>query len=838
MKLPEPVIKALPKAVALIVFALTAMLYFAPQYQGRVLPMHDIQQYRGMSRDIVESQQQFGVDPHWTGAMFGGMPAYLISVKYDSAIIKRLTKVFEFLGSPAALLFIAMTGFFLMLVMWGVNPWISIAPSLAYGLSTYLLLIIGAGHITKMVALAYAPLMLGAIFYTVRRNIWVGAAYTAFFASIEIGANHPQITYYFLLVAAAFWINELVQALKGHFPASGRFLARLGQAIANAVKDKPFRHFAKATGLLLLAGALAVGSNLAPLWYVNLHSGDTIRGGSELASAEKGGGLAIDYATAWSYGRTESFNMFIPDLMGGASDGGFAPDGEVAGVLSRYNARGMATHLPGYWGDQPVTGGPTYIGAVIIFLAVMALMLVGRRDRWWIIAISVVALLLAWGRHLMWFTELAFDILPGYSKFRTVSMTLVILQWSLPFLAALGLGMLWNGEVDRKRAMKALRTAVCVAGGVALAFLVLGGTLFTFSGPSDAAMGLPDDILAAMHSERAAMLRGDSLRSLGLVLAAAALVWAFVAGKIKKAWLAVLLAGLVCLDLVPVDMRFLPQSKFVEAQSAEICPSEADRQILSDTTLGYRVANLTVSTFNDATTSYFHRSVGGYHGAKMRRYQDVIDRYLSKMYMPVYDMLDTKYFIVPDKQSGEPVAQVNDGAFGPAWFVSGVVTAGTPDAEIDAVGRIDLRTTAVVGGGFATMLPAGYETLPASDTLSHIALTEYRPNYLVYKYYSPAECVAVFSEIYYNKGWKSYVDGVETPHFCADYILRGMTLPAGEHTVEFRFDSPRFGQMSGLTFWFSAAIMLSVAAASVWKLFDERRRAKKDKEKRASESSK
>ena len=395
--------KFLPAAVAVLLFFTLAALYFAPQFGGDVLPQHDVRQYEGASREIHRTREAYGEDPQWIGSMFGGMPAYLVDVRYPAQLVKdAAVPLTRAVPIPAGLIFFAMCAFWVMLRMMKIDPWVGIVPSLAYGLSTYFLLIIGAGHLTKMWALVYAPPMMGGIWMTLRggRPGW-GGALTALFASLEIGANHPQITYYFLLAAALFWLSEGIVALR----------------------EKLLKPFAKRTAVLAAAGLLALGSNFAPLWYTAQHAKDTTRSGSELAAGDAGsGGLDLAYATAWSYGRAESWNLLIPDFMGSDSARAFSEDGPVAAALTPYGMAQAAQQLPAYWGEQPYTGGPTYLGAAALFLALLGVLLVGGRDRWWIVAASLVMLVLAWGHHFMGLTELAYKYLPGYNKFRTVSM--------------------------------------------------------------------------------------------------------------------------------------------------------------------------------------------------------------------------------------------------------------------------------------------------------------------------------------------------------------------------------------------------------------------------------
>ncbi len=815
-------LRLLPAAVALSLFFVVSALYFAPQFRGEALPQHDVVQYEGMAHDITRMRLERGEDPQWTGGMFGGMPAYLINVAYPAQLVKRTVgQATKILDTPAAFLFFAMTAMWLMLLMMGVDPWAGIVAALAYGLSTYMLLIIGAGHLTKMWALVYAPLMMGGAWMTLRSNIFCGATLTALAASLEIGANHPQIAYYFLLAMAALWINDAIAALR----------------------EKRLRDFGLRTAALAGAGILAVASNFAPLWYTARHSKETIRGGSELTAdaTEKRSGLDLDYATAWSYGRAETLNLLVPDFMGRDSGTTFSRDGEVAAVTNELGLRGAAQQLPAYWGTQPYTGGPTYLGAAAVFLAALGLALARGRNKWWIVAVCVLMILLAWGRNLMGFTEWAFKWLPGYNKFRTVSMTLVVVQWAVPTLGALALMRLWRDEIPRERLLRATGWAAGITGGLCLLLATTGGALFDFGRDESAAMmidqyhrifqanGLQAYIdrgldvewgertAEAMAAERAAMMRADAWRSLLMILLAAGSTLLFIRRKINRYVLVALLSGIMLLDLVPVDLRFLSSDDFVPARRRQVTATAADQAILADTTPGYRVINLTVSPFNDATTSYFHRSVGGYHGAKLARYQDLIDRYLSTLDESVLDMLNTRYAIVPG-DDGQPEAVFRDTAFGAAWFVDSVVYAPTARAEIDALGTLDLRTTAVVATG--TPLPA---VSSGADPAARIELTEYRPNYLKYEYSAPEEAVAVFSEIYYADGWTAYVDGTETPYFQADYVLRAMLLPAGAHTVEWRFRAPHWTAVEGVTLAASLAILgAALAMLALWLMKNKR----------------
>ena len=801
--------KSLPSIVAILVFAVVSIIGFAPQLEGKVLPQHDIRQFDGMSRDIRECRAEFDEDPQWTGAMFSGMPAYQINIKYPSQIIKRTVDwVQSLFAGPAAMPFFAMVAAFVMALLMGMSAWVGLIVGLAYGLSTYFFLIIGAGHITKMWALVYAPAMLGAIHYTLRQNMWLGGALTALFASLEVGANHPQITYYFVLAAAALFISEVVYA----------------------VKEKRYKDIAKRTAVLLGAAVLALGANFAPLYYTMQHTADTTRGGSALVAEGERKGLDIDYATAWSYGIGESWNMLIPNFMGGDSGATFSRDGEVAATLNEIGLdKRVAQQLPTYWGEQPYTAGPTYLGAVVIFLALLGLILAAPRDRWWILAATILAILMSWGYHAMWFTELCFNHLPLYNKFRAVSTALVIVEWSAPLLAGVALWQLYKQWDNKKDLTRAVAIAAGVTAGVCLIFAVAGSAMFDFGREADGEMmseqfremlsgmeggeayisrGLHAELgyqtADAMAAERASILSADAWRSfIFIALAALLLVGALRIDQKWRKWALCGLAVLIVADILPINLRYLPYDTFVAKRNTEIKPTAADKQIMADKELGYRVMNLTVSPFNDATTSKFHRSIGGYHGAKMGRYQDIIDRYLNEGNQSVIDMLNTKYFIT---NGGVIENETRNGA---AWFVQNIEIVESAEEELSALGYIDLKTTAVAEAGAPR---------PQIKGAGVIELVEYRPNRLVYDYtLTGGTGVAVFSEIYYDKGWQAYVDGEPCDSFRADYLLRAMVLPEGSHRVEWRFRAPNWNLATTITLICSILIIFALAITTLFK---------------------
>lgn len=799
------ILGALPYIGAVAFFFVVALLYFQPQFQGKRLQMGDVVQYEGMCHDIKQMQQLEGEDPQWAGNAFCGMPAYMINIKYPAMVIKNWSEALcRLIERPAVLILLAMVCFWVMLLLWGIkNPLVAMVGALAYGLSTYSMLIIEAGHITKMFAFAYAPLLLGGVVYTLRGGkLWLGGALTALFAALQIGANHPQITYYFAIVIAALWISELCQA----------------------AKDKTLKRFARATTVLVGSAILAVGANLPALYYTAQHQGDTTRGGSELSKAttapnqaEKKG-LDIAYATAWSYGIDESLNLFVPDLMGGSSSGSFASDGQVADSLRPYGARSLATQLPSYWGKQPYTAGPTYLGAVAIFLAVLGMFLLSGRERWWLLGVSIFALLLSWGSNLMWFTEWMFNILPAYNKFRAVSTALVVVQWAVPLLGALVLWRIFRGDYTKKQLLGGLRKALIITGGVAAVLWLLGDMIYSFSAPYDGQMGLPQDVVAAMQAERADMLQGDALRSLIFVLLSGGAVWLYAVGKAKGYAMVAALGVLVMVDMVGVDLRYLSWDDFVRPAATEIKPTEADKVILADEEIGFRVANLAVNTFNDASTSYFHRSVGGYHSAKLSRYQDLIDHQLQRGNPEVYDMLNTKYFIVPDEATGQPVAVLNDAALGAAWMVEDVVWAASAAEEMALLDTTPVEREAILEERYR----ADMEGVRLGK--GKVELVSYKPNHLEYVVETEEGGLVVFSEIFYDKGWEATLNGEPHDYMRANYLLRAMVVPAGTHKVVFHFRAPNFGAVEAVAAMSSAIILGSIVAFIVMYVIRKRKR--------------
>jgi hypothetical protein len=617
-----------------------------------------------------------------------------------------------------------------------------------------------------------------------------------------------------------------------------------------AIRQARYTDFAKRTGILAVAAFLAIGANFAPLYYTKQHTEDTIRGGSAIAAEGQKDGLDLKYATDWSYGIGESWNMLIPNLMGGDSGGNnsFAEDGAVAKKFEEYGldketAKEYAQSLPTYWGEQggdhPYTAGPTYLGAIVIFLALLGLLLAENRDRWWILAATILTIFMAWGHNAMWFTEFCFEHVPFYDKFRSVSSALVVAEWSIPLLAGMALWQMHKHWEDKVRLKKAIFISGGIVGGICLIF-ALGGMFIQDTWICDfgverniATMGevfgdkvAGCDIGEAMAIEQREMLVYDAWRSLIFILLGAGLLYG--ALYISRKWtLAILggLAALIVVDILPINLRYVPHKRFVSADSIEneVTPNAYNRAIMKDKEPGYRVLDITSSPFNDATASKFHRSIGGYHGAKMSRYQDLIDFYLSRevatihnaanekknpdfQSLPILNMLNTKYVIT---KGG--IIYNDNSRNGAAWFVDNVVGAEDALQELVALGETDLKTTAVVAAG---------TTAPRNKGKGEIELVSYRPNNLRYNYtLTGGPGVAVFSEIYYDKGWQAFIDGKPAESFRANYLLRAMVLPEGTHTVEWRFEAPNWNSTSAFTLICSLLIILALITVVALKCY-------------------
>ena len=768
--------KVLWIALCVVAFALITLVYFSPIMQGKRLKQHDIEMYKGMSKEIVDFKAETGEQSLWTNSMFGGMPAWNISVPQSSNLMTYVNKILTVgFPHPIGAVFIGMLGFFILLLVLDCKIWVSFIGALAYGFTSYMFIVIGAGHNSKAVAMAYmAPVIAGILLTYKGKYLW-GAVLTAIALALEIRAGHLQITYYLLLIVVCIVIAELVEA----------------------IKEKKYLHFLKASGILAGVAVLAILTCTTTL-YANYEFGkDTMRGKPVLTKnvENQTKGLDRDYVTQWSYGIGETWSLMIPNAKGGASD----YIGNKNPALDKCDARFRSTiaQQNAYWGDQPGTSGPVYVGAIVCFLFVLGLFVVKGKYKWMLLAATILSILLSWGKNFMGFTDFFLDYIPGYNKFRAVSMTLVIAEVCMPLLAFLALAELFKNPDSLKQNKKYLYISLGITGGLCILFHAMPQTFFSFLSQSEAMQfkqlqaGQDGAIYVAFANElekvRVAIFRADVMRSFLYIYIAGIIVLLGISGKMNKKYMFPVLAFLVMIDMFTIDKRYLNKSNFIDKRKADkpFVLSDVDKQILQDNTLDYRVINLTVSTFNDASTSYFHKSVGGYHGAKLRRYQDIIDHYLSKRdmnYFKVLNMLNTRYIIYPKDNS--KIASRNYDAFGNAWIASDIKWVSTPNEEIDAIADTDVKTVAIVNNEFKNLV-GSFNATPAEGT---IQLIDYKPNELKYTFDSSKDELVVFSEIWTRKGWKMWIDGVESPLFRADYILRSAIIPAGQHEVVMRYE--------------------------------------------------
>ena len=757
---------AVPHVFALAAFLLITFVYFQPLFEGKKIYQGDIVNYKGMSQELMEYRAETGKEALWTNRMFGGMPAYQISHHTPSNLTRYVDKIVSFnFPKEASFVLIAFIGFYILLLSMGLAPPIAIAGALGFGLTSYLFIIIEAGHNTKAHAMAYMAPVLAGIIMAYKGKLLRGAAITALFLALQLRANHLQITYYLLMIVLAFGIFELV----------------------HAIKEKKVPQFVKTGMVLVFAAILAIGANIEKIWTTYEYGKYSTRSQSELTidgdQENKTTGLNKDYATSWSYGKMETFNLMIPNLMGGASGSELSEDSDVYQVLKKNrvpNAKNIIKRMPTYWGDQPFTSGPVYIGAVICFLFVLGVFIVKGRLKWWLISCTLLSFTLAWGHNMMWLTDIFLDYVPGYNKFRSVSMILVIAELTIPLLGFLALKEILSEKLYKKELIKSLKFALGITAGLCVLFAFVGPSLFNFTSNGDSQ--LPDFIVSALESDRASLLRSDALRSLFFILLTGLSIYLFYTKKIKMLAFATVLAVLVLADMLPVNKRYLNADDFVKARKMEqpFKKTTVDAQILEDKELNFRVYNLAERLDAGARTSYFHNNIAGYHGAKLKRYQELMDLQLSKANASVVNMLNTKY-IIRKGPSGDLIASQNPSRYGPAWLVKEVEVVANADEEMNLLSTFDLSNKALVDQRF------GLSTTSYSATGS-ILLSSYEPNHLVYDVNVDEVSFAVFSEIFYDKGWNAYINGELNAHYRVNYVLRGMNLPKGEYQVEFKFE--------------------------------------------------
>ncbi len=801
---------------------------------GKKLNQSDIVHFKGSAKEVDDFREQTGEEALWTNSMFGGMPAYQISVRNNDNLIAKV-KNYLMLGipHPANILFMLFLCFFILLIVLKIDPWLSIIGAIAFALSSYFFVCIDVGHNAKVIAVAYIPAVLAGVILVFRGKYILGGALTSFFLALEIIANHIQMTYYMMFVLAIYGIAELI----------------------SAIKEKKYVPFMKSLGVLIIAGIIAVGPSVSNLWTSYEYMKETIRGKSELTSDQsiKSGGLDKDYITQWSYGVGETFTLMIPDAKGGESAAIGEDKDAVKDIDPQY--REIIANQGKYWGDMPFTQGTVYVGAFICFLFILGLFIVRNRFKWVLFASTVLFIFLSWGHNMMWLSNFFIDHFPFYNKFRAVSSMLVIAEITIPLLAIMALQEIFTKPQILKEKKLYFFISLGLTAGICLLFWLLPKTFFNFVTPAELKnfdeyrqqIGNQqiNDIIANLELARISIFKASAIRSFIFIILGAGLLWLY--ASMKKVNKYVIYAGLaliIIIDMVPVAKRYIKDKDFVSKKSVEepYTITQADQFILNDKEPDFRVLNLAVGNFTtDASVSYFHKSIGGYHAAKLKRYQELIEARLFKerdmlaktlsskptdssllqtMYkMTSLNMLNTKYYIY----NFEAAPLRNPAALGSAWFVHNAKIVNNADEEIKQLDNFSPAYTAIVDKRFESQL-ANYKG--GKDKDAKINLVEYKPNHLTYQASNVlTNQLAVFSEIYYSAGWNAYIDGNKTDYFRTNYVLRGMIVPPGNHKIEFKFEPNSYytgNKISIISAILLVIILLAAFGFEGWKAYKKK----------------
>lgn len=808
--------KLLPYLVAAAIFIILAVAYCHPVLSGKVLQQGDINQWKGMAQEVQEYLENTGNVSHWTGSMFSGMPTYQISnYPPQSGFLGFIFKVFYFLYKLVHLFFEStlgiiigyFVGFYILIRSFDTNKWLSIVGSIAITFSSYFFIIIVAGHETKALTLGLmAPVIAGFHLIFKKKYLW-GICLTMLYTALGL-YKHPQMSYYIFLMIGVLALAEIWQH----------------------IKDKRFKDLVIAISLFTISVLIGAGTGYGNYKSNAEYMTETMRGGHSEIVREEGSatpsndsGLSFDYATQWSYGVGETFTLMIPNFKGGASASNIGTDSHFAKVLKSKGVdpqavKYLSSAAPTYWGEQPFTAGPVYVGAIVCLLFVLGLCIVKGPYKWGLLIATIFSILLSWGHNFEWFSRLFFNYFPFYNKFRAVSSILVVAQIAMPLLGFLALREIFEGRVGSRELKRSLLIALGVTGGLSLFFALFGGSIFNFTSSADAYISaqFPAWFMEALIDQRAAMFRSDCFRSFVFIALASLLIFLFAKKKIKPALFTLILGVLILGDMWPVNRRYFNEDHFVSKKENDSYFQKFayEEDILKDSDPHFRVLNLTTNTFNESRTSYYLKSIGGYHAAKLRRYQDLIDEHISQMNMNALNMLNTKYIIF--EQDGEAVPMLNEECLGNAWFVDEIILVETPNQESDMLRDIDPATVAVADVKFADFITT--PTTP-SDPSAGIELNTYAPDVLTYTSNCLYDKTAVFSEVYYPYGWKAYIDGVPVEHFRVNYLLRALNLPAGNHEIRFEFrpDSVIKGNMisAGFTFVMVAVILASIVFGCV-----------------------
>ena len=787
----------LPHTLVIFGFVIISLTYFNPVLQGKKIFQSDIMQYIGMAKQQNDFRANTGEETYWTNSAFGGMPTYQLGAHYPNNYIKKIDRVLRFLPRPADYLFLYLIGFYVLLLVLKVDYKLAVLGSLAFGFSTYLIIILGVGHNAKAHAIAYMPLVLSGILLTFQKKYVFGFLLTTVALGLELSANHYQMTFYLLLLVLVLGLVFLIEAYK----------------------NSALVEFFKGIVVLLVAVLLSIGLNATNLLATQEYVKESTRGKSELtinpdkSPKEITNGLNREYITAFSYGKVETLNLFIPRFMGGGSYENVGKNSETYAYSKKLGATPIQAlnevkQTPTYWGEQPIVEAPAYIGAVVIFLFILALYLVKGPEKRWLIIGTVMSMLLSYGKNLEFLTDLFIDYFPLYNKFRAVSSIQVILELCIPILAVLGLKELIAKGHDKKEQVKALKNTLFITLGITVTLLIFKNSLFDFVGNNDGRFidAYGQGFIDAVKSDRIVFFTNDTLRTLILILVSAVTIWFFLKEKVSKDLLLVILGILILFDLVAVDRRYVNNEDFVAASSVQnpYQANQIDIGILKDTT-HYRIFDLTTG---NTKPSYFHNSLNGYHAAKMKRYDDVFNFYITQNHLGVLSMLNTKY-IIAQNEEGNATTYENSEAHGNAWFIKNILFVKTPDEEILSLDSLDVKNNVVInkdefGQFFKTESASAYRL----DSIANVKLVAYQPNYLKYKTNNLNDGFLVFSENYYAQGWNAYLDGKMVPHLRVNYILRGLQIPSGNHVIEFKFEPQVIEIGSTITMLSSVTLLL------------------------------
>jgi hypothetical protein len=792
------------------IFIAICLIYFSPAWQGKVLLQSDVTQAQAMQKEIMDFKQEDGKGPLWTNSMFSGMPSYQIWVSYPKNIGTHIMTAFKgALPYPMDVVLLYLLGAYLLFNVLRVKPWLAAVGAVAFAFTSYNFIYIEAGHANKAYAIAlFAPVLAG-ILLAFRGKYLLGASILALSLALEIRVNHIQVTYYLFIA----------------------LLILIGIELYHAVKEKKVQNFVKAIAYMAVASVIALAVNAGLLWTTYEYSKESIRGKSNIASETKGSeqqGVSKEYAYQWSQGVGESITFLIPDAYGGGTQNKFDANSNTVKLLSTKGYGADQTAGLVYWGEKPMTSGPWYFGAAILFLFVLGLFIVKSRIKWWLFAATSLSILLSWGKNFTLVSDLFFDYFPMYNKFRAVESTLVVASFLIPILAILAIQeIIQNGKKIEKLDKKIIYSLIIV-GGISLIIWVLPDLFFSFQASNHQQLiqsisqqaqdpGFGQALGNALVQDRISLARNDAFRSLLFVLLAGGIVWLLAKDKLKVQAAVIALGALILIDLWGVDRRYLNKDSFVEKAQAEqyfFKPREVDNLILMDKSQDYRVLDLTVDPFQNATPSYFHKNVGGYHAAKLMRYQELLERQFSKsINEDVLDMLNTRYLITNNKEGTSQSIRRRDRAAGNAWFVDKVTYVKNNEEEMNAIDSFDPKKEAFIHQEFKSKIDEKRLGRPGN---SSIELTSYKPDHLIYEYSAPNDVMGVFSEVWYDKGWKAFVDGTEIPILRANYVLRAAQLPGGNHKVEFKFEPQSYYMGENISLVASIILVLALGFA-IWR---------------------